>query len=160
MLTIETHSVKETQAVARTLAGFLFPGSVICLAGELGAGKTVFAQGVALGLAITEPVGSPTFNLVNEYRGRLPLYHMDLYRLDAPEALYDLGYEEYFDSDGVVLIEWAERAVGLLPRELLRVEIERAAGNGIGETDRRLRLVPFGSVYENILARMGKACGY
>lgn len=159
MLIIETHDANETRNAGRILAGYLSPGNIICLAGDLGAGKTVFAQGVALGLGVAEPVSSPTFTLVNEYRGRLPFYHMDLYRLETPEALYDLGYEDYFDSDGVVLIEWAERAAGLLPRELLRVEIERAAGDSADAAHRWLRFVPFGPAYENILMRMEKECG-
>ncbi|MGI5840101.1 MAG: tRNA (adenosine(37)-N6)-threonylcarbamoyltransferase complex ATPase subunit type 1 TsaE [bacterium] len=158
MLIVETYDAAETRNIGRSLAAYLEPGSVVCLAGELGAGKTVFAQGVAAGLGVEEPVNSPTFTLVNEYQGRLPFYHLDLYRLESPESLYDLGYEEYFDSDGIVLIEWAERAAGFLPRELLRVEIERAGKND-GGTYRRLSFIPLGSRYENILLRMEKRCG-
>ncbi len=160
MLQITTGSVPETQDLGVCLAGLLPRGSLVCLTGELGAGKTAFAQGVARGLGIRARVSSPTFTLINEYPGDIPLYHLDLYRLERPEDLEDLGLEEYFASDGVALIEWAERAEGILPDRYLGIEIERAAADGPGETGRLFRFVPHGEDYIAIAAKVKERCGY
>jgi tRNA threonylcarbamoyladenosine biosynthesis protein TsaE len=106
------------------LAQSLVPGSVVVLEGVLGAGKTTFAQGVALGLGVTEPVTSPTFALVQEYEGRLPLFHMDLYRLASAEEFELIGGWEYFSLGGVILLEWAERLGAELPRPSWIVHLE------------------------------------
>ena len=119
----KTDSPEETWALAAELADELGPGTVIALHGELGAGKTCFIQGFAAALGIDEPITSPTYTLIGEYEGRLPLHHIDLYRLSGPEEALGLGLEEYFDVNGITAIEWAERADGLLPPDLLHVEI-------------------------------------
>ena len=112
-----SRSLQETHALAARIASGLLPGEVIALIGDLGAGKTSFVQGLARGLGVDERayVRSPTFTLVNEYAGRIPLYHIDLYRLDRRAEAHDLGLEEYFDGDGVTVVEWADRFPELLP---------------------------------------------
>jgi ATPase, YjeE family len=117
------HSPEETMALSEKLAGFLEPCDVLTLSGDLGAGKTVFTKGLAKGLGIREMVNSPTFTIIKEYRsGRLPLYHMDVYRISDEE---DIGLEDYFDQDGVTVIEWAENIPSWLPPDYLNVAIRR-----------------------------------
>ncbi len=130
MRTVETHSPEETWELAAELAGELGPGTVIALHGDLGAGKTCFVQGYAAALGIDEPVTSPTYTLIGEYEGRLPLHHIDLYRLSGPVEALGLGLEEYFDVNGITAIEWAERAEGLLPPDLLHIQIEADGHTG------------------------------
>src|SRR5690625_3096506 len=105
-VTIKSKSADETRQLGKQLAELAQPGTVITLTGELGAGKTVFAKGVAEGLQITERITSPTFTIVKEYDGTLPLYHMDVYRLEFTEE--EIGLDEYFFSDGISVVEWAE----------------------------------------------------
>jgi tRNA threonylcarbamoyladenosine biosynthesis protein TsaE len=108
-------------------------GSVVCLDGDLGVGKTVFAKGVAKGLGVKEPVSSPTFTIVQEYReGRIPLFHFDVYRIEDPEEMYEIGYEEYFYGDGVCLIEWADQIRELIPETATHVLIEKDLEKGLG----------------------------
>jgi len=126
METHETHSLDETVALGRTFAERLDIGDCVALEGQLGAGKTQFARGVALGLGLDDGrmVRSPTFVLMQEYPARVPVYHLDAYRLADPEAeLLDLGLEEML-ADGVVLLEWAERAESLLPPTAWRIRID------------------------------------
>lgn len=123
MRTVETNSPEETWELAAELAGELEAGTVIALHGDLGAGKTCFIQGFAAALGIDEPITSPTYTLIGEYEGRLPLHHIDLYRLSGPEEALGIGLEEYFDDHGITAIEWAERAEGILPDNLLHIEI-------------------------------------
>jgi len=130
MRIIETHSPEETWALAAGLADELGPGSVIALHGDLGAGKTCFIQGYAAALGIDEPITSPTYTLIGEYEGRLPLHHIDLYRLSGPEEALGLGLEEYFDANGITAIEWAERAEGLLPPDMLHIQINADTETG------------------------------
>jgi tRNA threonylcarbamoyladenosine biosynthesis protein TsaE len=130
MRIVETNSPEETWALAAELANELAPGTVIALHGDLGSGKTCLVQGLAAALGIDEPVTSPTYTLIGEYQGRLPLHHIDLYRLSGPEEAVGLGLEEYFDADGITAIEWAERAEGLLPPDLLHIRIEANAKTG------------------------------
>ena len=108
-LLLRSDSVERTQALGRALGELARAGDVILLEGELGAGKTAFTQGIGLGLGVTATINSPTFTILKEYEGRLPLYHFDLYRLDEPDELYELGFEDYFTGDGVCVVEWAER---------------------------------------------------
>ncbi len=131
-----TGSADETLSLGRALGKHARPGTVLCLFGDLGAGKTKLAQGIAGGLGVpkTYVVTSPTFTFVNEYPGRLPLYHIDLYRISSPEELSDLGFEEYVDGNGVVVIEWAERAGRLLPSRRIDVAITI-----LSETGRRFK---------------------
>lgn len=119
-----TKSHSETTDLGRKIGSGLSSGEVVAIEGELGAGKTTFIKGIAQGLGVEDFVSSPTFVIVNEYSGRIPFYHMDLYRIEDAPSLNDLGVTEYFDGGGVVAIEWAERLGGLLPEKYLSVMIE------------------------------------
>ncbi|MBI4497336.1 MAG: tRNA (adenosine(37)-N6)-threonylcarbamoyltransferase complex ATPase subunit type 1 TsaE [Chloroflexi bacterium] len=154
-LTLETSSPEQTAAVGIALGRLVQPGDVLLLQGPLGAGKTQLTQGLAQGVGIPEEVTSPTFILVNEYRtGRLPLYHVDLYRIERVEEATDLGLDEYFFGPGVTVVEWADRAPAAMPDEHLLVELRYVSGQ---ETDRRLRLTPRGERYEQLLAALKAA---
>ena len=118
-----TYSPDETRALAARMAERLQPGDVLALHGDLGAGKTCFIQGLAQALAVDQPVSSPTYTLVNEYRGRLPLYHIDLYRLQTADEALDFGLDEYMDGTGITAIEWAERADQALPERTIHVRL-------------------------------------
>lgn len=121
---VTTHSRAETQALGAALGARLQAGDVVVLRGALGAGKTTLAQGLAAGLGVREPVISPTFTLLREYTsGRLPLYHVDAYRLAGPNEAYTFGLDEYLYGDGVTVIEWGERVAALLPDERLDIEL-------------------------------------
>ena len=115
--TLISHDPRETHAIGRMLGEELQPGDVLALCGELGAGKTCLTQGIAAGLGVGEeyPVTSPTFTLINEYPGRLTLFHLDMYRLADAGELWDIGFEDCFNNRGVVVIEWAERVIDALP---------------------------------------------
>ncbi len=106
---LRSGGVDETQRLGEMLGALLVPGDLVLLEGDLGAGKTAFTQGIGRGLGVTGTINSPTFTLLKEYRGRLPLYHFDLYRIDNPDELFALGFEDYFAGDGVCVVEWAER---------------------------------------------------
>jgi tRNA threonylcarbamoyladenosine biosynthesis protein TsaE len=108
-VTLGSGSVERTRALGRALGKLARAGDVVLLEGELGAGKTAFAQGIGQGLGVSATINSPTFTILKEYEGRLPLYHFDLYRLDEPDELYELGFEDYFRDQGVCVVEWAER---------------------------------------------------
>ena len=128
---IETFSEEETRAFGRSLGRTAAPGEVICLDGDLGVGKTVLAQGFAEGLDIEGPVASPTFTIVQSYeRGRLPFFHMDVYRLEDEDELEAIGGSEMLCGDGVCLLEWGARVRGLLPPETLYVLIEKDLSKG------------------------------
>ncbi len=110
-----TKSASETEKIARDLAGALKSGDIVALYGPVGSGKTCFVRGLASGLGCSQKVRSPSFSLVNEYSGPLPLYHIDFYRLEKEAEIIDLGWTDYLDSDGVLAIEWAERVRNMLP---------------------------------------------
>lgn len=144
------HSVEETQEFAFRLGEKLKENDVIALEGDLGAGKTTFTKGIAKGLGITRTVNSPTFTIVKEYQGRLPLYHMDVYRLE--DMLEDLGFDEYFEGGGVTIIEWAHLIQPQLPHELLWIYLYHQ-----GESKRKIVLEPVGERYEQLCKEiMGK----
>jgi tRNA threonylcarbamoyladenosine biosynthesis protein TsaE len=147
-MTIDLPDLAATEAFGRRLADLLFPGAVVALIGPLGAGKTHLVRAVALGLGVADSrvVTSPTFVLIQEYAGRLPIYHFDVYRLRGESDFSDLGVHEYFDGDGVCLVEWADRAAGVLPAEQLRIELEVVA-----ETKRRARVEGFGERYQALV---------
>lgn len=131
MMIKETHSEKETFDYAMALGQKAQPGSIYCLDGDLGTGKTVFAKGFARGLGIEEPVTSPTFTIVKEYEGgRLPLYHFDVYRIADPDEMYAIGYEDYFYGEGVCLVEWSQLIEELLPEQAVRIRIEKDPEKG------------------------------
>lgn len=127
----ETNSSKETYEYGFNMGRLAKPGQIICLEGELGVGKTVFTQGFADGLGISEPICSPTFTIVQEYHeGRIPLYHFDVYRLGSCEEMDEIGYEEYFYSDGVCLVEWGNLFPELFPGNTTYVKIEKCLEKG------------------------------
>jgi tRNA threonylcarbamoyladenosine biosynthesis protein TsaE len=124
------HGPEETRALGRELSLTLREKSVIGLSGDLGAGKTELVKGIAEGLGSSDPVTSPTFTLVHEYRGgRLLLFHMDFYRLQTEKELDEIGFDEYLHRPGVCAIEWADRFLDRIPRDAIRVEIQITAGN-------------------------------
>lgn len=121
------HSFEETLALGKKIGACVRPGDILLLEGDLGAGKTTFTQGLAEGLGVQETVNSPTFVIINEYlSGRLPLYHMDLYRVEEEAQLYDLGVEEYFFGNGVCVVEWPEIARSFLPSDYAVLQLEHA----------------------------------
>ncbi|MCC2232199.1 tRNA (adenosine(37)-N6)-threonylcarbamoyltransferase complex ATPase subunit type 1 TsaE [Lachnospiraceae bacterium CLA-AA-H215] len=127
----ESWNEQDTYRFGEQLAQSVAAGSLYCLEGDLGVGKTVFTQGFAHGLGIEEPVTSPTFTIVQEYEtGRIPLYHFDVYRLADPEELEEIGYEEYFFGEGVCLIEWPSRIEELIPEDAVRITIEKELSRG------------------------------
>jgi tRNA threonylcarbamoyladenosine biosynthesis protein TsaE len=128
-------SPEATAAAGERLGARLGPGDVVGLTGELGAGKTCFVQGLARGLGVTTAATSPTFVLVNEYRGRVPVHHVDVYRTQSLTELLDLGLEEMLGGDGVTVVEWADRCAPLLPTRTINVHIE-----GVGDEPRRITI--------------------
>ena len=132
---VVSRSPEETQAVGEGLGARLVAGSVVACTGELGAGKTCFLQGLARGLGVTGDVTSPTFVLVNHYRGRLPVYHLDAYRTGSLTELVDLGLEEMLHGDGVTVIEWADKLLPLLPARTIHVHL-----SGLGDEPREIRI--------------------
>ena len=144
---LETRTADDTRAAGAALAPFLRPRDVVVLTGELGAGKTTFVQGVAAGLGATEHVASPTFTLVREYvSGRVPLAHVDLYRLDREQDVIDLALDELEDGERVLLVEWGDPVAELLADDRLRVEFVGIDPTGADET-RRITLEPSGDTW-------------
>jgi tRNA threonylcarbamoyladenosine biosynthesis protein TsaE len=133
----------DTEHLAQALSIYLDQGALVALDGDLGAGKTTFSKAVARGLGVTDTVNSPTFTIIKEYQGRLPFYHMDVYRITEMEA-EELGFDEYFYGDGVTIVEWASRIEAIMPEERLSIYIENA-----GPEERSFQLLPSGSKYEN-----------
>lgn len=123
---IETTSARETFALGRKIGEQAKPGQIYTLIGDLGVGKTVFTQGVAQGLDITEPISSPTFTIIQVYEeGRLPFYHFDVYRIGDVEEMEEIGYDDYFFGEGICLIEWANLIEEILPEDIIRITIEK-----------------------------------
>lgn len=120
---VVSRSPEDTWELAGALIDQLPGRAVIAMHGELGAGKTCFVQGLGIALGVDQPVTSPTFTIVNEYRGTRPLYHIDLYRLSGPDEVLALGFDEYLNADGITVIEWAERAAELLPPDTIHIEL-------------------------------------
>jgi len=149
VLEITTHSAEATKDTGFKLGRLLKPGDIVCLEGNLGVGKTLFVQGIALGLGVVDYVTSPTFNIIHEYNGRIPLYHMDVYRLNSVEEMEDLGYDEYFYGKGVVVIEWAEKIQQIIPEERLWIK-----GETIGENTRRFVFKPSGERYKTLIKEL------
>lgn len=129
MRRFETHSEAETEALGESLAEKLHGGEVIACFGDLGMGKTAFTRGLARGLGFSGRVTSPTFTVVNEYDGRVPLFHFDMYRLADSEELFDIGWDDYLARDGVILLEWSERVEDALPPDAIRVTFSRGSSD-------------------------------
>jgi len=132
---ILSSSPEQTQAIGRVLGARAQPGDVVLLVGELGAGKTCLAQGILWGLGVDEFARSPTFVMINEYEGSLPLYHIDLYRIDAEGEAADLGLDEYLSGDGICVVEWPERSRDAYSVEHVEIKLEH-----VDETTRKLTL--------------------
>lgn len=148
-----TKSAGETESAGFRLGRLLGPGDLVCLRGGLGTGKTAFTGGIAGALGIAGYITSPTFTIVNEYAGRLPLYHFDVYRISDPEEMYEIGFEEYLEGRGVVVIEWAELIKDILPAEKIEVVIERTGTDDPGE--RRITVNFCGDRYRRYEGRFG-----
>ncbi len=140
---ITTKNEMETIELAQNFESEKFPNMIICLNGELGSGKTMFTKGIANALGINENITSPTFTIIKEYEGELPLYHMDVYRLDGNTD--GIGIEEYFNKGGVVVIEWADTIKDILPKERLDIKFKV-----LDENKRMLILKPYGAKYEEL----------
>ncbi len=140
---ITTHSELDTIELAQNFESEKFQNMIICLDGELGSGKTIFTKGIADALGIKDTITSPTFTIIKEYEGELPLYHMDVYRLDGKTE--GVGIEEYFTKGGVVVIEWAQTIKDILPEERLEIKFKI-----VDENKRILVLTPYGKKYEDL----------
>ena len=142
---ITSRSVNDTMELAQNIEAEKFPGMILCLNGELGSGKTVFVKGFAEALQIEENITSPTFNIVKEYNsGEIPLYHMDVYRLENDDKSID--FNNYFNSNGISIIEWSELIEDILPEERLEIKFKV-----IDENIRIIKLIPHGNKYEDIV---------
>ena len=148
-LELVTGSPEETQEFGRRLGELAEPGDVFLMTGDLGSGKTCLTQGIARGLGVKEHALSPTFVIMREMHGRLALYHIDLYRLDRLEETEDLGLDDYFYGEGVSVVEWAEKALALMPPDRMMVRIDY-----LSNTERRMRLSPNGKRYEQMVRRL------
>ena len=144
-------SPEQTRALGEAVGRLVDAGDVIALMGELGAGKTLFVGGLAGGLGVDPAtyVSSPTFTIMHRYRGRLPLYHIDLYRIETPEAFASLGLDECLQGDGVVAIEWAEHGWGCLPKEMLTFRLRHT-----GPDTREIEIVPVGDRYMRLIREL------
>ncbi|MGO1469715.1 MAG: tRNA (adenosine(37)-N6)-threonylcarbamoyltransferase complex ATPase subunit type 1 TsaE [Tissierella sp.] len=147
---IKLDSLENTKTFGIKLGKTLKNGDIVCLNGELGAGKTTLTKSIGLGLGVEEYITSPTFALINEYRGRVPVYHFDVYRLENVEEIDDLGFDEYFYGQGICLIEWAEKIQAFLPKDRIVLDIEK--GNDIDK--RIISLSGTGKRYEEVLKEM------
>jgi tRNA threonylcarbamoyladenosine biosynthesis protein TsaE len=145
---IQTKNTSETIRLGKRIGGHLRPGDVVALAGELGTGKTQLIKGVAVGVGVGKPtyITSPSFTLINEYTGKIPFYHIDLYRLNSEKEAEELGLEDYFQSMGITVVEWADKIPSLLPKEMLSIHIHYT-----GKHTRSLEILGKGRRYEEIL---------
>lgn len=152
MRSIYLENENATSSLGQKIGKNLFEGAVLCLNGDLGAGKTALTKSIAIGLGIEEDITSPTFTIVNEYEdGRLKLNHFDVYRIGSSDEMYDIGFEEYIDSDGVCIIEWSQIIEDILPDERLDINIKYE-----GEA-RRLEFVARGQAYEELVEEVTRA---
>ncbi len=150
-LELISHSPYQTRRLGSRIGKLASPRDIILLVGSLGAGKTCLTQGIARGLGIKEYTPSPSFVLVREFQGRLPLYHIDLYRLEHIEEIAELGLDDYLYGSGVCVIEWAEKGLSLMPKEYLLIELSFLDNN-----ERRLNFKPCGQHYLEMVARLGE----
>jgi len=149
-MNIILNSLDETKEFGKRLGGYLKEGDIVCLNGDLGAGKTTLSKAIGEGLGVDDYITSPTFTLINEYEGRIPLYHFDIYRLNSYEDLEDLGVEDYFYGSGACLIEWAEKIEEDLPSQRLELYILR----GDHEEQRKILIKAFGPRYEELIKEL------
>ncbi|MDI7259514.1 MAG: tRNA (adenosine(37)-N6)-threonylcarbamoyltransferase complex ATPase subunit type 1 TsaE [Thermodesulfobacteriota bacterium] len=151
-MVLQAKNARETVQVGKKIGQWLRRGDVVALTGELGAGKTQFVKGLAAGTGVykTAYISSPSFMLINEYKGRIPFYHIDLFRLKEEKEAKELGLEEYFHGEGITAIEWADRIPSLLPEELLRIHIDYT-----GKQTRSIEIVAKGKRYEELIKKFG-----
>jgi len=142
---ITVNNLQETEKVGKIISQHLEKGTVICLDGDLGVGKTALTQFIAKGFGVKEYITSPTFTIIKEYQGLLPFYHMDVYRIESEDDMYDLGYDEYIYSEGVTVIEWSEKIERILPENRINIKIQR-----LDDSRRTLFIDGKGLVYEKI----------
>jgi tRNA threonylcarbamoyladenosine biosynthesis protein TsaE len=155
MYSVITSNPEQTWRIGELLGALLGPGDIVCLYGDLGAGKTSLSYGIARGLGVKEQyITSPTFTFVNEYEGRVPFYHIDLYRLKDPEELENIGFGEYLGSSGVTVIEWAERAEDELPEERLSLYL-----NYVDDNSREIGFLAEGERYQKLLDALQQGLG-
>jgi tRNA threonylcarbamoyladenosine biosynthesis protein TsaE len=157
-LSVVTHSTDETRTVGQSVGDLLEPGDVVLLAGELGAGKTQLAKGIAVSLEVEEPVVSPTFTIAREYEGRIPLVHVDVYRLDRAQEVLDLGLDDTGD-DAVTVVEWGDVAGAYLPTERLEIRLETVDTDGAMDDDRVITMTPCGPGWRAREAALARALG-
>jgi len=148
-LELTSHSPEQTQQLGARIGELTLPGDILLLVGALGTGKTCLTQGIAWGLGIKEYAVSPSFVVIRELYGRLPLYHIDLYRLDHIEEIVELGLDDYLYGSGVCVVEWAEKGLSVLPTEHLMIQISY-----LSDSERSLQLKPSGKRYLQILAQL------
>ncbi|KEH98537.1 tRNA (adenosine(37)-N6)-threonylcarbamoyltransferase complex ATPase subunit type 1 TsaE [Clostridium massiliodielmoense] len=142
------NNVDSTVNIGYQIGALANSGDIICLIGDLGTGKTHITKGIAKGLGIDEHITSPTFNIVNEYEGNLKLYHFDVYRVNDPDEIEAIGFDEYIFGDGVSIIEWANYIEELIPEEYLNITIEKMPE--LGENFRKITLIPHGNKYNYV----------
>jgi tRNA threonylcarbamoyladenosine biosynthesis protein TsaE len=140
-----TNTVEETIELGKKIGRSLNPGDIVCIDGDLGSGKTHLTKGIALGLGIDEHITSPTFNIVNEYEGRIKLYHFDVYRVNDPDEIAAIGFDEYIFSDAASVIEWSDYIKELIPDDHIQINIANES-----ETRRNINIQFFGKRYDNI----------
>ena len=150
-MVLQTKSTSETIRIGKSIGRLLRPGDVVALVGELGTGKTQFIKGLAAGLGVGKPtyISSPSFTLINEYPGRVPFYHIDLFRLKSEKEAEELGLEEYFQGEGITAVEWADKIPSWLPDENLRIHIHYT-----GENTRSLEIIGIGDRYEKLVEQL------
>lgn len=149
---IKLKGLEETKEFGIKLGRLLKSGDIVCLNGNLGAGKTTLSKSIGLGLGVEDYITSPTFNLINEYKGRLTMYHFDVYRLDNVDDLYDLGFDEYFYGDGVCIIEWADKIEDIIPKERIVLDIE----NGDDIDERIIKVLGQGLSFQKLIKELNK----
>jgi len=149
-LKVVLSNLEETEEFGIKLGKILKKGDIVCLIGDLGAGKTTLTKSIGLGLGVKEYITSPTFTLINQYKGRIPVYHFDVYRLENADELYDLGFDEYFYGDGVCIIEWADKIEKLLPKE--RIVLDIKMGKDINE--RVIDITAYGDRYKDLIKEL------
>lgn len=143
-------SVSQTLDLGKNLGKNMFPGAIVCITGDLGTGKTHITKGIAKGLNITEPITSPTFTIVNEYHsGTHILYHFDVYRVNDPDEIYAIGFDEYIFGEGVSVIEWANYIEELIPENFIHIKLSKITEKG--DNYRKITITPYGEEYEKLL---------
>lgn len=146
---LTVNNIKDTEQLGKIISRCLDKGDVLCLDGDLGVGKTALTQFIAKEFGVNDYITSPTFNIIKEYQGRLLFYHMDVYRLDSVDDMYDLGYEEYIYSEGVTIIEWSKKIEDILPKDRINIEIKR-----IDDNRRLLYIDGNGKTYDKLVMEL------